>query len=60
MQVLRRPSELAAVIGKVGPGTDRPQSHETTYQSKSFGTAKRPDAWSLENKHLGNPDPGTI
>src|SRR5947209_7767208 len=26
-----------AVIGKVGPGTDRPQSHEQTYQTKSFG-----------------------
>ena len=26
-----------AVIGKVGPGT-RPQSHEQTYQNKSFDT----------------------
>ncbi len=34
---LHRPVELAAVIGKVGPGTDRPQSHEQTYQTKSFG-----------------------
>ena len=28
---------INAVIGKVGPGTDRPQSHEQTYQTKSFG-----------------------